>query len=187
MEPIEIIAQIIGIVAMALNILSYQWKNQRNIILTQFFGSGLFVINFFMLGAATGAIINLLAVFRAIVFANKKFFRADKVIWVVGFIAAFLASYAATFLVFGKGPTAFNLIIEFLPIIGIIATTISFYMKDAKAVRRLALISSPAWLIYNVTQLAIGGIICEAVSLVSIIVGMLRHDRKNKASVNSES
>lgn len=172
---------------MALNILSYQWKNQRNIILTQFFGSGLFVINFFMLGAVTGAIINLLAVLRAIVFSNKEKFRADKVIWVYGFIAAFLASYAATFLVFGKEPTAFNLIIEFLPIIGIIATTISFYMKDAKSVRRLALISSPAWLVYNVTQVAVGGVICEAVSLVSIIVGMLRHDRRGTTNENTDA
>ncbi len=180
MTPYKIIAQIIGIVAMTLNILSYQRKNQRDIIITQFFGSGLFVINFLMLGAITGGIINFLAVLRAIVFSNKEKFRADKVIWVYGFIGAFLLTYASTFLVFDKEPTPFNLVIEFLPIIGIIASTVSFYMKDGKAVRRLALISSPSWLIYNITQAAIGGIICEAVSLVSIIIGMLRHDRKKE-------
>lgn len=177
MEPIKMIAQAIGIVAMALNILSFQWKNQRSIIITQLFGAVLFVISFYLLGAVTGAVLNFLGILRGIVFSNKRLFRADKVIWVLGFTVLFFASYAATFLVFDKEPAAFNLIIEFLPIIGMIASTISFYLGDAKAVRRLALVSSPAWLVYNITQSAIGGIICEVVSLISITVGILRHDR----------
>ncbi len=177
----DIIAQAIGIAAMAFNILSYQMKNQRGIIIMQLFGCALFSVNMFMLGGITGGILNFIAVIRAIIYSNKKFFRADKIIWVYGFVAIYLASYASTFLIFHKEPTAFNFIVEFLPIIGIISTTISFYLSDAKSVRLFALISSPVWLIYNITKVAMGGIICETISIISVFIGMLRHDIKKKA------
>ena len=69
MEPIEIIAQIAGILGMIFNSLSYQQKKQRNLILFHFFGSGFFFVNFLFLGIAQGvlligAVMNLLAVLR---------------------------------------------------------------------------------------------------------------------------
>ena len=48
MTTIEIIAQVISILAMAFNILSYQRKTQRGIITFQLFGSSLFAISFLM-------------------------------------------------------------------------------------------------------------------------------------------
>ena len=184
MEPIEIIAQIIGIAAMALNVLSFQCKKQRDIITMQLFGACLFVLNYFLLGAITGALTNFIAVLRALVYSNKERFRAEKRIWLVAFIAAFFAAYVATFALFGKEPTAFNLIIELLPTLGVTASTISFSMKDAKSVRRLAPICSCAWLIYNIINKTIGGTLCEIFALVSVIIGMLRHDVKKPSEKN---
>ena len=92
----------------------------------------------------------------------------------------YFASYILTFTVFGKEPTVFNFIIEFLPLIGMIATTISYRFTDAKAIRRFGLISSPAWLVYNIANLAVGAILCEVLSLGSIIIGIIRLDRKNQ-------
>ncbi len=67
----EIIAQIIGIFAMAFNVLSYQQKSQRGVILFQLFGSALFSINFFMINALMGGILNLVGIARAVVFYTK--------------------------------------------------------------------------------------------------------------------
>ena len=58
-----------------------------------------------------------------------------------------------------------------------IATTISFRLTDAKSIRRYGLISSPSWLVYNIVNFAIGAIICEVLSLCSIVIGMIRLDR----------
>ena len=63
-------------------------------------------------------------------------------------------------------------------VIGMISTTISFRLTDAKSIRRYGLISSPSWLIYNIANFAIGAIICEVLSLGSIILGIIRLDRK---------
>ena len=51
---------------------------------------------------------------------------------------------------------------------------------NPEAIRKYALISSPLWLIYNIANFSIGAIICEVLSLCSILVGMLRLDRKSQ-------
>ena len=178
MNTYNLIAQAIGIVAMAFNIISYQQKTRKAVIAFQLFGGILFSINFFMLNAIVGCILNALAVIRAIVFLNKEKLRADRPIWLAGFSIAYVIPYVLTFTVLGKAPTPLNFIIELLPVIAMIASTYSFQLTDAKSIRRYGLISSPSWLIYNISSFAIGAIICEVLSLSSIILGMIRLDRK---------
>ncbi|MBQ3229611.1 MAG: YgjV family protein [Clostridia bacterium] len=177
MTAYEITAQAIGIVAMAINILSFQQKNQRTIIIMQLFGASLFAVNMFMIGATMGGFLNLIGAVRALVYSNKERFGTNKPVWVFVFCALYLASYVLTFAVFGKEPTAVNFIVEFLPLIGMTASGIGFYLSDAKAVRRLGMVSSPSWLVYNIVNFALGGIICEILCMISIIIGMLRLDR----------
>ncbi|MBO5934787.1 MAG: YgjV family protein [Clostridia bacterium] len=180
MTTTEIIAQVIGIFAMIFNLLSYQQKTRNKAIIFQLFGTTLFTVNFLMLGAMVGGLLNLVGAIRAIIFINKEKLRADHIAWQIGFVAVYFASYILTFTVFGKEPTPFNFIIEFLPLIGMIATTISYRFTDAKAIRRFGLISSPAWLVYNIANLSVGAILCEVLSLGSIIIGIIRLDRKDK-------
>lgn len=178
METIEIVAQIIGIAAMAFNIISYQGKKQSTVIALQLVGGALFAINFLMLGAIVGGLLNIIAAARAIIFLFKDKLKADRLSWFIGFIIIYISVYVLNFTVFGKEPTAFNLIIEVLPVIGMIALNVGFRLKNASDVRKCGLISSPAWLIYNIVAGAWGAIICESITLVSIFVGMFRHDRK---------
>ena len=182
MGPLRIFAQVIGIVAMLINVLSYQCKKQRPLIVMQLVSSTFYAVNLFILDAPTGCVLNLVGICRALVFSNKKFFRADRKIWIAVFSLASAGVYALTFLVFGKDPTPVNLVIEFLPVIGMIATTVGFYRDGAKDVRLLSLINSPCWLVYHLTTKSIGGIAGEVVMLISIVVGYLRHDRKKPAA-----
>lgn len=174
----EIIAQVIGIFAMTCNILSYQQKTQKGVLCFQLAGGALFAVNFFMLGAIIGGLLNVIAFVRAILFIYKDKLHTDNTYWFVGFILVFLVCYALTFTAFQKEPTIINLIIELLPVIGMVALTIGFRMKDAKHIRLCGLISSPSWLIYNIIAFSVGAIVCEAISIVSIIVGFLRLDKK---------
>lgn len=180
MDTIEITAQIVGIVAMFFNLFSYQQKTRKGAIICQLFGTILFTINFFMLGATVGAIMNFIGALRAVIFINKEKLKADHVGWFIGFTVVYLASYVLTFTVLDKEPTAVNFILEFLPVIGMVATTHSYRLTDAKAIRKFGLISSPVWLIYNIANFSVGAIICEVLSLASIIIGIVRLDRKSK-------
>lgn len=172
-----VIAQAIGLVAMAFNILSYQQKTRNRAIAFQLCGGALFAVNFFLLDAIVGSILNVIAAIRAIIFLNKEKLKADHPAWLAGFVATYILSYVLTFTVFGKEPTAANLIVEFLPVVGMTATTISFRLSDAKAIRKYGLISSPSWLVYNIANFSIGAICCEVLSLCSILIGMFRLDR----------
>lgn len=179
MKPIEIIAQIIGIIAMMFNILSYQGKKQRTVITMQLFGASLFAINFLMLGATIGGILNILGVIRAVVFIFKDKLKANHISWLISFTATYIAVYILNFTVFGKEPTVFNFIIELLPVIGMLALNIGFSLKDSAGIRKCGLVSSPAWLIYNIFAGSWGAIICETFTLFSIFIGMFRHDKNN--------
>ena len=178
MEPIEIVAQAIGILAMVFNILSYQGKKQKTVITLQLFGGLLFAVNFWMIGAKVGGILNVIAVIRALVFLFKDKLKADSIFWLIGFILSYIAVYVLTFTVFGTELTPWNLIREILPVIGMTALSVGFRLKDAAGIRKCGLISSPAWLIYNIAVGSWGAIICETLTLISIFVGMFRHDKK---------
>ena len=174
----KLIGQIIGMIAMAFNVYSFQLKTSNKIIVCQLFGGLFFAISFFMLGSVTGGLLNVVAVMRAIVYRFKDKLHSDHILWLLFFEALFVASYVLTFTVFKKEFTPLNAIIELLPVIGMSASTISFRMQSAKAIRRYGMICSPSWLIYNIIGGAIGAIICEVLSIFSIIVGMFRHDFK---------
>lgn len=186
MTALEITAQVIGILAMTMNVLSFQFKEQKKLILVQLAGAVLFTAHFLLLCLAEeqflmGFALNVLGMARAYVYSHKEQFHAEHIGYVFGFVTLYLAAYILTFTVFGMEATAGNLIIELLPVIGMTITTVSFRMKDAKSVRRLGLINSPAWLAYNVARTSIGGAISEVFCLVSVVVGILRLDRKKAA------
>lgn len=180
MEPIEIIAQAIGIVAMVFNILSYQGKKQKTVITLQLFGGLLFAVNFWMIGAKVGGILNVIAVIRALIFLFKDKLKANSVFWLIGFILSYIVVYILTFTTFGTELTPWTLIRELLPVIGMTALSVGFRLKDAANIRKYGLVSSPAWLIYNIAVGSWGAIICETLTLISIFVGMFRHDKKTE-------
>lgn len=180
MITIEIIAQMIGIIAMIFNIISYQSKQQRRIIALQLCGGTLFAVNYLMLGATVGGVLNILAVIRAIVFLFKDKLKANRLPWLLGFISLYISVYVLNFTLFGKEVTLYNLMIEILPVIGMTALNIGYRLKEARDVRRCGLVSSPSWLIYNIAAGSWGAIACEVLTLVSIGIGMFRLDKKGK-------
>ena len=171
-------AQALGILGMAMNVISYQAKKQKGIIAFQFFGSLLFAINMFMLEKPMGGLINVVGIARALVYMNK-----DKIkhinLWTSVLFALYIASYVATFAVLRTEPTTRNLLVELLPLIGMMATNIGFIMKNPKNVRCSVFVSAPAWLLYNCFgEPAIGGILCECFGIASAVTALIRHDLK---------
>ena len=167
MNTVEIIAQTVSIFGMACNVLSFQQKTQKRVIACQLAGASLFTVSYLLLGAYVGALLNFVAIIRAIVYMYKEKFRSEKLSWLIGFTAVYLLSYLLTFTVFGKDFTLLN--------------AVSFRLKDAASVRKLGLTYSvPSWLIYNIFNFSIGGIICEIFCGCSILIGMIRLDRKKK-------
>ena len=176
----EFIGQCIGIVAMIFNILSYQQKRQRALITCQLIGGGLFAINFFMLNSPVGALLNLVAVVRALLFMNEDKVKARHPLWLGIFVAVYVAFYVLAFTVFGVKPLWYNFLVEILPVIGMTALSVGFMKGSSRDMRRVAFIASPCWLIYNIYCGSIGATVCEAFSICSTVIGVIRHDIKKK-------
>lgn len=184
MDGIEITAQIFGIIGMICNIIVFQQKTHKKVLAWQFFAAAVFAINYFMLGAVVGGMLNLVGALRSVVFFFKEKTHANSVWWLVFFICAFSLSYPLSFLAFGTEPTLKNFIIEILPVLAMIIATVSLRLGSARAVRRLGLISSPMWLTYNCFSGSIGAVASEILNLISIIVGIIRLDRRKKENDN---
>ena len=181
--------QAIGIVAMALSIIAFQFKSKRTLLLIICVSSALFSINLFLLGAITGGIMNILSVVRSLVYVDKDKLPIP-IKWVNAmFVVAYLISYVLSFTLFGTEPILKNFILELLPIIAMTAMTFAFAADNSKTVRLAGFINSPCWLIYNIFNMAIGGILCEVFALVSIISALIRIDilgNKNEGTNQDE-
>lgn len=178
----NILAQGLGIVGMLFNILVFQQRKQRGVLICQFFAAISFAFNYLLLGAVIGGVLNLIGAVRALVFLFEKRTKANSIAWLIIFIIAFASSYPLTFLVFKTPITPKSLIIELLPVIAMILITISLRLGKAKAVRAFSLFSSPMWLVYNCFSGSFGAIASEILNLISIIVGIVRLDTKRKKS-----
>lgn len=176
----ETIAQWISIAGLICVAGSYQQKKKSALILCQAIGGILFSIHYLLLGAFAGFLLNAIAVFRGFIFFREDLPRKAGRIWVGVIIVLCLISYVLTFTVFHTAATLSNLILELLPTIGMVILTISFNMTHAGQIRALGSINSVCWLSYNIAHHSIGGTLCEAICLISIVIGIFRYDRKQK-------
>ena len=161
-----IFAQITGVVALVLAVISFQQKTHKYILAFQLAANFAFVLHFGLLGAYTGAILNAVALFRSVVFVNKGKTWADNKLWLWLFCALSVVA----------GVVTWQNALSVLPILGMVCTTVAFWIKTPKYVRLCALPSSPLWLVYNFVSSAWGGVLTEVINMASIVVAIIRLD-----------
>ncbi len=175
-----ILAQAISILGLMLNCLSFQQKKKKMLILFQFFGAILFSVHYFLIGAPLGFLMNAVGTVRGLVFAFTHPGKRGNLFRIGVFLALFLASYPLAFTLFGTEPTARNLIVEALPVVAMCLATVSFGLPTAAGVRRITLFASPLWMTYNILNRSVGGILSELIGFCSVIIGIIRYDRREK-------
>lgn len=171
----SILVQVIGIIAMLFSVFSFQMNKHKHIMIMQILATAFFGVQYFMLGAFTGAAMDAVGCIRSFVFYHKDKKWAQSPIWIGVFIAAFILFGIFTW----QGPKSL------LMILAMILNTFSFSFTKPKLVRSTILVSSPLLLIYNILTGSIGGVINEAFVEISSIVGIIRYDikKKNKETV----
>ena len=82
MDNLNFLAQIIGFGGTALTIIAYQQSKRKRILGCTVISAALFAIHYIILGAYTGAIMNILAGTRSLVFMNntKKWAKSKALI-----------------------------------------------------------------------------------------------------------
>lgn len=168
-------AGLVGVAALIVALTSFQMNVPKKMVLCQLVSSTLFTIHFFMLEAVVGAAINIMSAVRSLIYAQTDKKWAMHPAWTLVFVM--ISILIAIFCWEGA--------ISILPVLGSVFYTLSFRMKTSKMVRLVSLPSSPCWIVYNAINGSIPGIITECYVICSILVGMIRHDRKNKEKVET--
>ena len=172
----EIIGQVFGIFGLLIFVLSFQCKDSKKLIFVQGIGGLMFFINFLLIGAYGGALFNLTILIRGLLYMKK-----DKKIWKVVlvellFTVAYIYSIA---LIWGD---ILQIILTSLPYASLLIMSIFMWNESGKQIRYFQVCAlSPSWLIHNIFNFTLGGILAEIFNITSAIISLFRFRNKNNA------
>ncbi len=186
MNPLTLTGQIFGFCAMALIILSFQFRDNRRLFMLQIGSCLFFTLNFLFLGlggdasAYSGMAQNLLGlVFRAVIVLGGRFRKLNSPV-TMSVIAAAMAALAV--FTYSGNP------VSLLPVVGNFLCLGGMWTGDANVIRAVQLAAvSPAWLTYNIFLFSIAGILVESFNIVSIIVYYIRAHMAKKKEAGKEN
>lgn len=168
----EKIALVIGVLAVIFFLLSYQQKKRRNIIAFNILSRALYILQYVLLGAFEGAVLDIGGIVSSFLAQKKNipFIKKNT----KAFVIVLDIIIVAVGLVFYKN------IFSLFPIVGVILHTTAFWIDDERIIRIVSLAGSPFWLVYNLVSGAYGSAIGDVLTIVSILTAMIRYDFKKE-------
>lgn len=159
------IVQLIGYVGAALGILGFQLNNRKNIIAAQTASLFIFAIHLFLLKAYSGAVIELLGIFRNYTYIKyRKKYKKPLIPIIV--IAIFSLATAVTW----DGVTSL------LPLVGMSFGAIAFWQTNSRNIRLITLLGLPPWFIYFYLISSFSGMLLMMFLFSSVVVAIIRYD-----------
>lgn len=163
-----ILGQILGFVAVILGFASFQMKNAKGLLFLQIFVAFVFSAHYFLIGAMPAAVMNVVGIFRNVIFyfKDKKFYRPRlfPVLFAIVMLGFGIYSWIGWHSIF--------------VVAGLVIHTLCLPMKDPQNIRKSILVTSPMVLIYDAIELSFGGMIYESVVIISSIIGIIRFKKK---------
>ncbi|MCB1531667.1 MAG: YgjV family protein [Alphaproteobacteria bacterium] len=160
-----IIAQIIGLVGMALDVYATLNKSDKRLIRIHALGSYIFSLHYFLLGAYPGAIAEILNGTRT----SISSFTQSKLLAVI-----FIGIYMTLTILIPEN------LIETAPFIAAILITIGLYFFRGINMRLFYLIGFALWLAYSIIVNSIGGIIVFAILLCTTSLTIWRLHKEKR-------
>ena len=167
------LAQLFGIIALIILIISFQ-KNDKNLLLKyQIFSSLFFAIQYLCLNAITGCLMNLMTLVRNVIY--KRFNNNTPLLYLLTVILVMVV----------LSMFSYNGIISILPTIAVILYSIALWQKNLTITRYTEVISCSLFIIYNIKVLAITGLISTIIEMFFAFVAIYRFDiKKEKINEN---
>ena len=162
------LSTIFGVLGMATTVLIYQQKTRKGLILSKLLSDVIWFFYYICLSAYSGAAIAVIGMIRELVFINREKKWAKHPIWLVFFLMLSFVSAIITW----------KNIYSVLPCIASAISVISFWIGNPRLSRKLSYPISACMLTYNITSVAVIGVINEIFTVISSIIGTIRLDRK---------
>ncbi len=166
----NIVSQVIGFVAFAISILAYHKNKKGKILGNMVISNILNLIHYLLLGAYTGSITKIIAIFRdSFIILKDKNNKYNKSIFLYIFIVVYITVAIITY----------KDIFSLLPLLAAIIYLIPTWNGSKKIVKRTAFICYFLWLAYNIFVFSLAGIVSNRVSLISTGIAVY-NENKNK-------
>lgn len=162
--------QAIGFLGVALFIISYQIRSNRALFLCQLVGCIVFCVQFFLMGAYTGAISLIVNIARNLLLIKSNDWKwAKSQVTLAAIILLLLVMTICTWAGW----------ISILPFVSVAVTSIGYWTQNAQKIRLSQLFGSPCTLLYDILVHTWGGAVCEAITILSIIISIVRFGWRN--------
>lgn len=163
-----LLIQIVGFFGLGLSIVAFQFKKHRQIISCKILSALCFGLHYALLGAWSGAVLELISVIRDVIFRRQVHKNISTTPTIIGF---------GTFVVV-VGVITYDGLLSLLPVVCKLLTTVSYGMKKEKWLRRITLPSSFLWIVYNFSIGSISGMVTDCLNIVSILIAVYKFDFK---------
>lgn len=166
----EYMVQAIGFLGVALFIVSYQIRSNRALFLCQLMGCIVFCVQFFLMGAYTGAISLIVNIARNLLLIKSNDWKwAKSQVTLAAIILLLLVMTICTWAGW----------MSILPFVSVAVTSIGYWTQNAQKIRLSQLFGSPCTLLYDILVHTWGGAVCEAITILSIIISIVRFGWRN--------
>ncbi len=166
------IANAVGICAVITFVLSYQQKKRRSIVLCNAISRTLYVLQYILLGAFEGAVLDVVGIGASIAAQNKdKSFIKKRLTPVI---------VAVNAVIIISGIVMYENVYSLLPMFGVLFHTGAFWFTKEKHIRLASFLGSPFWLAYNLLSGAYGSAMGDILTMCSIGLSIYRYDIKRK-------
>ena len=164
------VALIVGILAVAFYLLSYQMKRRKYIIIVNATSSFLYILQYILVGAFEGAILDSLALVSAVGAGYKDKKPISSCIKVIIILI--------NLLIVVSGVLMYRNIYTWFSVIGASMQISALWITKEKTIRLLSLAGAPFWLVYNFASGAYGSAIGSVLSIFSLVAALIRYDLK---------
>jgi uncharacterized MnhB-related membrane protein len=189
---LEIFIQIIGFIGIGMSLLAVQFNTHLKIMVFKSASSFLFCLQYFLMGAFTGMVMDVIGTIRNIVFAYNVRKGRSNTLWIIIFsILTAIIGISTIILTWqtlvdrigwiSPDNTVCFIVAVAVSIISIVAkllTTVAYAFKDAHKIRMTNLPSCSCWIIYNTVVFSLAGITNEVMCIISIIIAEIRFCKK---------
>ncbi len=168
-----LLIQGIGCIGFLMGAIALQCNKHSRVLTFKMIDEGLFGLQYLLLGGYTGAVLNIISVFRNLIFSylgkrgKEKELKQTRMVLAVLFALLGLVSWEGA--------------ISILIILAKVISTLAYGTTHLTKLRIMMCMTSICWICYNMSVGSIMGGISDTINLLSAVVGLIRYDLIKKA------
>lgn len=160
--------RIIGFIGLILTFAAFQTNKHKNIVIIKLVSEFVFGIQYLLVGAYTGCVLNILGSVRN--FTYLKLDEKGKSTRIAMFVFMAVFTVAAVF--------TWDSWLSIFPLVGKLFSTAAYSLKNPRKIRLLNVPTAIMWVVYNVTFHMWEALFADSMSLVSVMIAIVRFDIK---------